>query len=91
MGKLRVSAELCTGCRSCELACSFHFARAFGRKAGAIEVRRNEAEGEFVPIIHEKATSLRKACDLCAGEEGYLCVKYCVVGAIAANGGKGYE
>jgi len=90
MGKLRIFADRCTGCRTCELVCSFHFARAFGRKDGAIEVHRDEAAGEFVPIIHEKATSLRKSCDLCAGEESYLCIKYCVVEAIQGNGDKGY-
>jgi Fe-S-cluster-containing hydrogenase component 2 len=80
--EIRSFPERCTGCRVCELVCSFHFTGAFGRKAGAIEVRRDEPTAEFVPIIHKKAAKLWKACDLCSGEKTYLCAKYCVVKAI---------
>ena len=82
MVRTRISPDLCTGCRTCELVCSFHFTKAFSRKAGAIEVRRDEPEGIFDPIIHEKPNNLRKGCDLCAGEDTLLCAKYCAVGAI---------
>ena len=90
MKRVEALADRCTGCRTCELVCSFHFTGAFGRKAGAIEVRRDEAEGKFEPIIYKEPTNLRKACDLCAGEETYLCVKFCIDGAIRITGGKGY-
>ena len=82
MEEIRIFSDRCTGCRTCELVCAFHFTGAFGRKAGAIEVHRHEAEGQFLPVIHKNPMDLRKACDLCAGEKTHLCVKYCVVGAI---------
>ena len=82
MEAIRVFPERCTGCRMCELVCSFHFTGAFGRKSGAIEVHRNEEEAEFFPVIHKSPTDLRKTCDLCTREKTHLCVKYCVVGAI---------
>lgn len=82
MERVRIFPERCTGCRTCELVCTFHFTRAFGRKAGAIGVQRHDPAGEFDPIIHEEPTTSRKACNLCAGEKSHLCVKYCVVGAI---------
>jgi len=82
MEEMRIFSDRCTGCRTCELVCTFHFTGTFGRKAGAIEVHRNEEEGEFLPVIHKNRMHLRKACDLCADEKTPLCVKYCVVGAI---------
>lgn len=91
MEKTMIFSDRCTGCRICELVCSFHFTKAFGRKAGAIEVHRDEANGEFEPIIHKEATNFQKACDLCTGEEAYLCAKYCFVRAIEIIGGKGHE
>jgi Fe-S-cluster-containing hydrogenase component 2 len=90
MKKLKTILNRCTGCSICELFCSFHFTKAFSRKAGAIEVCRDEAEGKFEPIIHQAPTSFRKNCDLCEGEEQYLCIKYCPVEAIEVAGGTEY-
>ena len=84
--EIRTFQERCTGCRVCELVCSYHFTGAFGRKAGAIEVSRDEPKAEFVPIIRKKPKKLQRACDLCEGEETPLCVKYCVVGAVQVMG-----
>lgn len=86
MEEIRIFPERCTGCRMCELVCSFHFTGAFGRKAGAIEVHRHEAKAEFLPLIHKRPIDFRKTCDLCTGEKTHLCVKYCVVGAIEIMG-----
>jgi len=83
--RIKIYPERCTGCRVCELVCSFHFTRAFSRKNGAIEVLRNEPSAEFVPRIHQKQQKLWEVCDLCAGEKTYLCAKYCTVGAIEAR------
>ena len=81
---LIVYREKCTGCRICELACSYHFGRCFSRKSNSLRVKRNEEKGEFVPVIYQESIGKRKACDLCDREEQEpFCVKNCPVGAIA--------
>jgi Fe-S-cluster-containing dehydrogenase component len=36
-GSLRVSSDLCTGCRACEVACVAHHEGVFGRSAARIK------------------------------------------------------
>lgn len=83
---LTLHPDKCTGCRVCEIACSYHFDKLFNRKSYSIEVARNEKEGIFLPVVHTIQTSKRKACDLCKGEQKPLCIKYCTVGAIELIG-----
>ncbi|NIN53744.1 MAG: hypothetical protein GTN80_11835 [Nitrososphaeria archaeon] len=78
--------EKCTGCRACELACSFHFSKAFNRKISAIEVKRYDSEGRFDILIHKEPTGNRHACNLCSGEAEPLCVKYCTIEALLLGG-----
>ena len=77
MEKLVVDPNLCTGCRSCEVICTYHHTGAFGRKASSIRVKRDEEKGVFDIAI---AKNGEYACDLCGGDP--LCIKYCAVGAI---------
>jgi len=72
--------DRCTGCRACEMACSYHFSKLFNRKLSAVEVKRNEEEGIFEVIIHKESVAKRNACDLCKDEKIPLCVKYCTTG-----------
>ena len=67
--------EKCVGCRICELMCSFHHRGAFSPDLSSIKVSRNYQDGEF-------ALDIDSTCDLCQGEEGPFCVKYCVYGAL---------
>ena len=82
MFKLKLFPDKCTGCRTCEIACSYHHVMAFNRKISSIEVKRFVEEGLYEPVIYKEAVARRKACDLCEGEEMPLCVKYCAVEAI---------
>lgn len=75
--ELRVDAGKCCGCRICEVMCTFHHKKVFGRKSSSVEVKRIERKGEFKVIIHENGGNLRPACDLCEGEDMPLCVKFC--------------
>ena len=80
--RILVYNERCTGCRACELACSFHFTRAFSRKASALEIRRFEPEGRFEISIVSRSVGGSRVCDLCEGETEPMCIKYCDTDAL---------
>ena len=70
--------ERCYGCRTCELACSFHHQGVFGSKLSSIRVGRPNQTGR---IKWHRDFS----CDSCGAEETPLCVKYCFYGALRAG------
>ncbi|MEM3506233.1 MAG: 4Fe-4S binding protein [Candidatus Bathyarchaeia archaeon] len=74
--------EKCTGCRACEVACSFHHKKVFKRKISSIQIKRFEREGDIEIIIYKKAEDERQPCDLCVGEIEPLCVKFCFTKAL---------
>lgn len=80
--KLIVHPQNCSGCRVCEVVCTFHHNKVFGRKTSSVEVNRMERKGEFEIIIHQNKENLHQACDFCKNEETPLCVKFCPTGAI---------
>ena len=75
MSKVLRNAEACYGCRTCELACSFHHKRVFSPELSSVKVTRNHRNGEI-------GWSIDSTCDSCAGESHPLCVAYCIYGAL---------
>lgn len=69
-------AENCYGCRTCELACSFHLNKKFQPSKSSINVIRDHVNGIW-------SWSLDDTCDLCTNESEPLCVKFCQYDAIA--------
>lgn len=73
MGKmLIISPEKCTGCRTCEIACSFGKTTGFNPQNAAVTVFQYEEAAISVPIM----------CMQC---EDPACMKVCAVGAISKN------
>jgi len=72
MGRLIYDATLCTGCRACELACSFVSEGVFSPAKSRIRVVRMDSEGVDVPV----------GCFHC---EDAPCALVCPVRAIARN------
>jgi|GEM_PF-508064 len=70
-----MNLEGCTGCRSCELACSFHKIRSFDPAQSSIQVCRDNSTG-LVSVV------LDNRCDLCASEEEPLCIRFCAPDAL---------
>ena len=73
--RIIIKPERCTVCRSCELACSYHFNKEFNPKKSQIRILF-DPKSAFLSIIQEDG------CDLCQNEKSPLCVKYCVRGAL---------
>jgi carbon-monoxide dehydrogenase iron sulfur subunit len=65
----------CTGCRSCELACSFHKTGSFDPTQSSIQIYRDNSAG-LMSIV------LDNHCDLCVNEEEPLCIYFCATNAL---------
>jgi Fe-S-cluster-containing hydrogenase component 2 len=72
MGKLLFNPELCTGCRACELACSFFCEGIFSPSKSRIRVVRIDEEGIDVPV----------GCEHC---DSAVCMLVCPVKAMVED------
>ena len=79
---LKINNDICSGCRACEIACSYHHVRRFGRKSSSIIVKRFIDTGKKEIIILNKEHETHPPCDECYNESIPLCVKYCSSGAL---------
>jgi len=70
-----VDLQRCTGCRACELACSWHSARCFQPERSHIRVYRDNRRGEIQVVLNS-------TCDRCAGEDLPLCIQFCAPEAL---------
>ena len=68
--------ERCTGCRNCEIACSYHHMKIFSPEISSIDVQKRE-EGKFVIVLYTQAKDRHMACDCKSDDE--FCLKYCPV------------
>jgi carbon-monoxide dehydrogenase iron sulfur subunit len=73
--KLVVNIGACCGCRTCELACSYHHKGFFSPELSSIKVSTNNRTGEIEWTIDS-------TCDSCKGEDSPLCVRYCTYQAL---------
>jgi carbon-monoxide dehydrogenase iron sulfur subunit len=69
---LAIDLELCTGCRSCELACSIAHTDSFNPKRSRIQILKDEVRNLIVPMV-------------CLQCEKPLCQEACPNGAIVKN------
>ncbi len=74
-----VRLDRCTGCRACEIACSFHHTRSFDPAKSSIQVNMEKSTG-IVSIDFDST------CDGCSNEEKPLCSLFCPRGVLL--GGK---
>lgn len=69
-------ARLCTGCRTCEMACSYHHAGVFQPSEASIEITGGPKEG-FRIALYGVPREGRIPCDGCRELEDPLCVAFC--------------
>ena len=77
INKLTFDTRECTGCRTCEVACSYHHEKIFCPSISSIEI--SEKTLGFTLSFYTDQMGEHLACDGCKGEEEPLCVKYCSV------------
>ncbi len=67
----------CGGCRSCELACSFHHTGKFEPSASSLIVIDKEDLRGFKIELLESSRGKRYACDECKDLDEPLCLEWC--------------
>ena len=67
----------CGGCRTCELACSFHLLGEFVPSASALKIEDKDDGPGYAVVLKEVADGDGPACDHCVGLETPLCMDYC--------------
>ena len=80
--RIKILEEKCTGCRACEIACSFHHSQVFSPKIASLKVHRSDEDYRISITRHMKNKNGHLACDSCQGEPEPQCAKYCAPGAI---------
>lgn len=73
--RLFVAISRCTGCRSCELACSYHHTKKYNPAISSIKIYRDSQDAHI-------EYSFRNTCDLCITENIPACVAACVPRAL---------
>ena len=72
---LNMKTSRCTGCKSCEIACSYHHSKKFGLSESSIKIFRNNKNGEIEYFF-------TKSCNLCKNEQIPACVEACYTHAL---------
>ena len=70
----------CGGCRTCEMACSFHHTREFNPAVSSIKIVNLDGPTPFgVWLVREgeAAEVASRACDFCRGLPEPLCLQFC--------------
>ena len=75
--KCVVEANSCTGCRTCEIACSYHHRRVFQPSIASIEIGEIKDKLKCDITFYTENANGHLACDRCKGEDQPLCIKYC--------------
>jgi Fe-S-cluster-containing hydrogenase component 2 len=67
----------CGGCRTCELACSFHHTGEFAPAVSSLKIVEKKGSPGYVVLLKEEGDGSSFACDRCEGQDIPLCVEYC--------------
>jgi Fe-S-cluster-containing hydrogenase component 2 len=67
----------CGGCRTCEMACSFHHTGEFNPSISSIRIVEIAGQEGFLIHLEEKPDGPTRMCDGCKGLSVPLCMQYC--------------
>ena len=75
--KVYVVEDLCTGCKMCQLICSYEHSQEFNPKKSKINVIHVDEQGIYIPIVDCDC-----GCKFNIENEVPKCVKFCNTGAL---------
>jgi len=67
----------CGGCRTCELACSFHHKEEFIPSVSSLKVLAKEDGPGYRVLLVRESSGESIPCDLCKKLDVPLCMEYC--------------
>ena len=67
----------CGGCRTCELACSFHHTQEFIPSVSSLKVLPKEEGPGYQVLLVTESRGKSIACDGCKDLDVPLCMEYC--------------
>ena len=77
VNKVVVESDICGGCRSCELACSYHHTKCFQPSISSIQIIIRPKKITYDLILYNENEGDHLSCDKCKGMEVPLCVLFC--------------
>jgi len=80
--QLKIRASRCTGCKCCEIACSFDLGAVCDPAISKIKITRYNETGEII-------CSLSPSCPECFFEDKPPCVEACIFGTLKLEKGRG--
>jgi len=67
----------CGGCRTCEMACSFHHTGEYNPSVSSIKILEKDSGAGFLVLLLEDKGTDGFACDRCQGLDTPLCLQVC--------------
>ncbi len=77
VNKISFETKTCAGCRSCELACSFHHRKVFQPSISSIVIKNTPKKLGFSAILYKETAEGHIGCDRCKGLPSPMCVQSC--------------
>ncbi len=74
---MKFEMDTCGGCRTCEIACSFHHSGEFNPSISSIKILDRSGGAGYDVLLLEEDSNEGKACDGCQDLEEPLCMEYC--------------
>ncbi len=74
---IQVNEKACTGCKACQLACSFHRSGCLDLEDACLRIERDGCGSRIT------ATFLAEFCDMCPEETVPYCIKFCAADALS--------
>jgi Fe-S-cluster-containing hydrogenase component 2 len=82
LDRIYIKPGNCTGCKSCELACSYHHLKIFNPIYSSIKIRKDYETDKIDIVIYKERKDSIIMCDNCINESVPLCVKFCLTNAL---------
>jgi Fe-S-cluster-containing dehydrogenase component len=74
---MKFDMPTCGGCRTCEIACSYHHVGEFAPSVSSIRILNKEDGAGYYVVFLEDDEERGKSCDGCVNLDIPCCVEFC--------------